>query len=125
MKTQHLEMHFPYPTSYHTLPTAVSGYMSSGWSADNFMTGMARGADYERESETVDTTTVMLDEMVKHAVQDATQSYDLDLRWEAVAWLWVCCPDIADQLLPTLPESEPAYIDLHQHATAYLARYPA
>ena len=125
MKTQHLEMHFPYPTSYHKLPTTLPSYMSSVWTADDFMTGVAWRAAPEHETEAVDTTILMLDEMVKHAVQDATQSYDLDLRWEAVAWLWVCCPDIADQLLLTLPETQPAHLDLQQQAMAYLARYPA
>ena len=77
------------------------------------------------ETDAADTTFAMLDEMVQHALQDATQSCDLDLRWEAVAWLWVCCPDMADQLRLTLPESLPEHVDVQQHATAYLARYPA
>lgn len=36
--------------------------------------------------------------MLSRALQDASQSVDLALRHEARAWLWVCCPDVADQL---------------------------
>lgn len=63
----------------------------------------------------------MVDEMVKHAIQDATQTGDLPLRWEALAWLWVCCPDIADQLLMPWPKA----VDVQQKAAAYLDRYPS
>ncbi|MBX3012049.1 MAG: hypothetical protein KF832_11110 [Caldilineaceae bacterium] len=67
-----------------------------------------------------DITFMMLDEMVKRAIQDATQAQDLALRWEALAWLWVCCPDVADQF--QLPW--PTTADVQQQATAYLERYP-
>lgn len=46
-----------------------------------------------------------MDEMVQHAIQDATQSGDPALRREARAWLQVCCPDIADQLPPVGAET--------------------
>lgn len=62
-----------------------------------------------------------VDEMLTRAVQDATQACDPTLRWEALAWLWVCCPDVADQLLLPWPE----LIDMQQKAADYLYRYPA
>jgi len=65
-------------------------------------------------------TFAMVDAMVQHAVQDATQSADCALRWEALAWLWVCCPDIADQLRLPWPEAT----DVAQQAAAYMDRYP-
>lgn len=72
---------------------------------------------------------MVMDEMVKHAIQDATQSCDPALRREALAWLQVCCPDIADQLpragMETLSLMMVESIDLHQKAAAYLERYPA
>lgn len=72
---------------------------------------------------------MVIDEMVKHAIQDATQSCDLALRREALAWLQVCCPDIADQLPVASAESRSMIvvemIDLHQKAAAYLERHPA
>jgi hypothetical protein len=72
---------------------------------------------------------MVMDQMVKHAIQDATQSWDIDLRREALAWLQVCCPDIADQMpsagAETLSMMVVETIDLHQKAAAYLERYPA
>jgi len=76
---------------------------------------------------------MVMDEMVKHAIQDATQSCDPALRRESRAWLQVCCPDIVDQLSSAgLPPADAATlslmavetIDLHQKAAAYLERYP-
>ncbi len=72
---------------------------------------------------------MVMNKMVKHAIQDATQSCDPALRWEALAWLQVCCPDIADQLPSAGAEALSLMmvesIDLHQKAVAYLERYPA
>jgi hypothetical protein len=61
-----------------------------------------------------------VDEMLHRAIQDATQAFDPDLRWEALAWLWVCCPDVAEQLFLPWPER----IDVQRKATDYLSRYP-
>jgi hypothetical protein len=53
------------------------------------------------------------------AIHDARQTVDLKLQGEALAWLWVCCPDLADELeLPTLP---PIAFDLQ--AIRYLDRF--
>ena len=72
---------------------------------------------------------MVMDEMVKHAIQDAIQLFDPALRREALAWLQVCCPDIADQLpaagVETLSLMVVETIDLQQKAAAYLERYPA
>lgn len=69
---------------------------------------------------TAETTFGLVDEMVKRAIQDATQAGDLPLRWEALAWLWVCCPDIVDQLFLPWPSA----VDVQLKAAAYLERYP-
>ncbi|MEZ4730940.1 MAG: hypothetical protein R3E79_27785 [Caldilineaceae bacterium] len=68
-----------------------------------------------------DATFGMVDEMVQHAIQDASQLTDPSLRWEALAWLRVCCPDIAEQLRLPWPEA----LDVSQKAAAYMDRYPA
>lgn len=99
--------------------------MSNLWMSDAVVTSIGTHHHHAPESEATDTTVGMLDEMVQHALQDASQSRDLGLRWEALAWLWVCCPDIAEQLLLTWPEGIPATVDVQQQATAYLDRYPA
>lgn len=48
----------------------------------------------------------LMDTMIVRAVRDAQQSHDLTLQQEARAWLWICCPDLADQL--DLPSPAPA-----------------
>lgn len=118
------QTYWPAP-SYKPWPKKASQPMSNLWMSDAVVTGMGMKQRRPLETEVIDTTVGMLDEMVQHAVQDATQSHDPGLRWEAVAWLWVCCPDIAEQLLLTWPESMPATIDVQQQAAAYLERYPA
>ena len=53
---------------------------------------------------------------IARAIRDATQSTDPALRQEAVAWLWICCPDIAEQV--DLPDPD---IDaMPAHATSYV-----
>jgi hypothetical protein len=41
---------------------------------------------------------------LSQVIQEARQTRDPVLRQEALDWLWVCCPDIAEQL--ALPTSE-------------------
>lgn len=86
--------------------------------------GLPRTPQGKRWAETDTTasnaTFVMVDEMVQHAIQDASQFADPSLRWEALAWLRVCCPDIADQLRLPWPEAT----DVAQQAAAYMDRYP-
>jgi hypothetical protein len=55
-------------------------------------------ADFGYEAEDA-----VMDTMILRAIADARQTDDPMLRQEALTWLWICCPDIADQLgLPTL-----------------------
>lgn len=61
------------------------------------------------------------DAMLSRAVRDACQGYDPTLRAEALAWLWVCCPDVAEGL--TLPTPEVAA--LSGLVDAYLERQAA
>jgi hypothetical protein len=51
------------------------------------------------------------------ALKDARQSDDPVLGQEALAWLWVCCPDLADEL--GLP---PPAASVDAEATNYLER---
>jgi hypothetical protein len=39
---------------------------------------------------------------IARAIRDATQTADPALQQEAASWLWICCPDIAEQV--ELPE---------------------
>lgn len=43
-------------------------------------------------------TGLLLDDMVIRTLQDARQTANPALRQEALEWLWLCCPDIAEQL---------------------------
>lgn len=44
-----------------------------------------------------------VDWTIARAIRDATQTADPALQQEAAAWLWICCPDIAEQVeLPDL-----------------------
>lgn len=65
--------------------------------------------------------TQLNDAMLSRAVRDACQQQNPTLRTEALAWLWVCCPDVADQL--TLPTPEVAA--LTQLVDAYVERLAA
>jgi hypothetical protein len=72
--------------------------------------------------------------MIARAVEDAMQDEDLALQQEALAWLWVCCPDLADQLeLPypqdsgaagEHPEMRSALSPAYQTVLAYAQRPP-
>jgi hypothetical protein len=48
-----------------------------------------------------------IDDVTAHAIKDAQQTQDSVRQQEALAWLWVCCPDLADELQLPLPSSEP------------------
>jgi hypothetical protein len=57
-----------------------------------------------------------VDQTIARAIRDATQTADAALQREAAAWLWICCPDIAEQVeLPelhydTLPTLAAGYV---------------
>jgi len=95
--------------------------MDKLWGEASLVNRADMKSSFLTDTVTNDLSFVMVDEMVQHAIQDATQSCDLPLRGEALAWLWVCCPDIADQL----PLPGPGAVDVQQKAVAYLDRYPA
>lgn len=73
-----------------------------------------------------------VENMIAQAIEDALQNDDLGLQQEARAWLWVCCPDLADQLeLPRpldledggyLEDAEPSAA--YQTVLAYAQRLP-
>jgi hypothetical protein len=46
-----------------------------------------------------------LDEMLRQAIADARQCQDSLLQQEAITWLWVCCPDVADELSLPRPKA--------------------
>jgi hypothetical protein len=46
-----------------------------------------------------------LDEMLRQAIADARQCQDSLLQQEATTWLWVCCPDVADELSLPRPKA--------------------
>jgi hypothetical protein len=63
----------------------------------------------------------LTDGILTRAIKDARQSQDRSLQQEALAWLWVCCPDIADDL--SLPALETGAIQ--PDVSEYLQRYSA
>jgi hypothetical protein len=46
-----------------------------------------------------------MDDMLRQAIADARQSQDSILQQEAITWLWVCCPDVADELRLPRPKT--------------------
>ena len=71
-------------------------------------TPISRSQQNSADSQHVD----MLDGMLALAIKDACQTQDKALQQEARTWLWVCCPDVADELgLPLLPfYAQPAQV---------------
>jgi hypothetical protein len=61
----------------------------------------------------------VVDGMISYALYDARQAQDPELQREAQRWLWVCCPDLAEQL--DLPVPEPA--DYGMAAASYVGRH--
>jgi hypothetical protein len=71
---------------------------------DNQLAGVfafERGDSYSQRVDGV------VSQTIARAIRDATQTADLALQQEAASWLWICCPDIAEQV--ELPE-------MHYHA---------
>lgn len=63
----------------------------------------------------------LADGLLTCAIKDARQCKDRVLQQEALAWLWICCPDVADDLrLPTLAASE-----IPHDVAGYFRRYSA
>lgn len=63
----------------------------------------------------------VMDGMLQQAIADARQSHDRALQQEALAWLWICCPDVADDL--HLPR--PNLLKAQFAVVAYADRYAA
>jgi hypothetical protein len=67
-----------------------------------------------------------VDQTIARAIRDATQRADPELQQEAAAWLWICCPDVAEQVeLPELhydsmPALAAAYTTGDAGATSWL-----
>jgi hypothetical protein len=61
------------------------------------------------------------DALLVRAVRDAYRLDNPALRSEALAWLWVCCPDVADELALPTPEAA----TLTQLVAAYVTRQAA
>lgn len=95
--------------------------MGKRWAEDGLVARPDAGSPHLAGMTANDATFAMVDAMMQHAIQDAIQSSDPFLRGEALAWLWVCCPDIADQLRLPWPEAT----DVQQKAAAYMDRRPA
>ena len=89
------------------------------WGQENQVDNTAATGLFPMKSAQPEPALGPVDGMLQHAIQDATQPCDLPLRWEALAWLWVCCPDVADQLHLPWPEAP----DLSQKAADYLERF--
>jgi len=57
-----------------------------------------------------------VNQTIARAIRDAVQTADAALQQEAASWLWICCPDIAEQVdlpeicIDTLPMLAASYI---------------
>ena len=65
------------------------------------------------------------DDVLARAIRDARQTCDPALQQEALAWLWVCCPDVADELDLALPGTTSAQANHTPDPLGYLQRYSA
>ena len=63
----------------------------------------------------------VMDGMLQQAIADARQSHDLVLQQEALAWLWVCCPDVADDLRLPRPEALKSQFAVVEYANRFAA----
>jgi hypothetical protein len=48
-----------------------------------------------------------VNQTIARAIRDATQTGDPALQQEAASWLWICCPDIAEQVDFPEPPADP------------------
>lgn len=71
------------------------------------------------------TVETVVETMIVRAVRDAQQHEDPALRQEARTWLWVCCPDLADQLDLAGSETADPGESLPDEAAAYSRRQRA
>jgi len=63
---------------------------------------VAGEAGFERGDSYVQRFEGAVSQTIAHAIRDALQSADAVRQQEAACWLWICCPDIAEQI--ELPE---------------------
>ena len=61
----------------------------------------------------------LVDDALIRAIRDARQTCDKALRQEALAWLWICCPDIADELRLPTPETVAKVKEAQPEVTDY------
>jgi len=77
---------------------------------------LAEEAGFERNDSYLQKIEGAVNQTIARAIRDATQTADPALQQEAASWLWVCCPDIAEQVdlpeihIDTMPALAAAYI---------------
>jgi len=62
----------------------------------------AEAEDFDKVDSYVQKVEGAVNQTIARAIRDAMQSADPKLQQEAASWLWICCPDIAEQV--DLPE---------------------
>lgn len=63
---------------------------------------VAGEVSFEQEDSYLQKVEGAVSQTIARAIREATQSADPVLQQEAASWLWICCPDIAEQV--DLPE---------------------
>jgi len=63
---------------------------------------IAGEGDFERGDSYLQKIEGAVNQTIARAIRDAMQNADPELQQEAASWLWICCPDIAEQV--DLPE---------------------
>lgn len=66
---------------------------------------LAGEVSFERGDSYMQKVDGVVNQTIARAIRDATQTADPALQQEAASWLWICCPDIAEQVeLPELQQ---------------------
>ncbi len=78
---------------------------------------LAREVSFERGDSYRQKVDGAVNQTIARAIRDATQTADPALQQEAASWLWICCPDIAEQV--ELPEFQ-QYATVPALASTYI-----
>lgn len=97
--------------------TTARNVVNRGSALVDFLENQLTGeVGFERGDRCLHQVDGAVSQTIARAIRDATQTANPALQQEAASWLWICCPDIAEQV--ELPELH--YDTMPALAAAYL-----